>query len=91
MFEEGFCLFVVAVVVFCWRVCAEASLKCASPPKQNNQIKQPQQQQNSWLYSNELTQVPPEVGALHHLRRLWLERNKVRCVLLCVLCCCAWV
>ena len=52
----------------------------------------PLKPQNSWLYSNKLTELPPEIGALLHLRRLWLERNKVRVYCACGgSVCCAWV
>ena len=30
-----------------------------------------------WLYSNQLTSVPPEIGELTELRRLWLDRNQL--------------
>jgi hypothetical protein len=32
----------------------------------------------SWLYENQLTAVPPELGDLRNLKRLWLDRNKIK-------------
>ncbi len=33
--------------------------------------------QELWLYTNELTTVPPEMGNLRALKRLWLEHNRI--------------
>lgn len=36
--------------------------------------------QELWLYSNQLSSVPPEIGRLTGLKRLWLDRNQLRTV-----------
>ncbi len=33
-----------------------------------------------WLYNNRLTRVPPELGQLSQLKRLWLDRNRLECL-----------
>lgn len=40
----------------------------------------PQQKQELWLYSNELTKVPKELAQLTGLKRLWLDRNRLASV-----------
>jgi hypothetical protein len=32
-------------------------------------------QPGRWLYENRLERVPPEIGRLKQLQRLWLDRN----------------
>eukprot|EP00879_Flechtneria_rotunda_P016862 GHRR01017651.1.p1 GENE.GHRR01017651.1~~GHRR01017651.1.p1 ORF type:complete len:193 (+),score=58.59 GHRR01017651.1:572-1150(+) len=33
-----------------------------------------------WLYSNQLTSLPPQLGKLRQLRKLWVDRNKLTAV-----------
>lgn len=33
-----------------------------------------------WLYSNQLTELPPQLGQLQRLRKLWADRNQLSSV-----------
>jgi hypothetical protein len=33
-----------------------------------------------WLYSNQLTALPPQLGQLQRLRKLWADRNQLASV-----------